>query len=135
MLDCSISGSMIEPDSTYGVSRKLFFEQKGHSQANASGLNNLPDWNSVGKTRARSDGVVNAWTPSLRIPAASSESSSQSSKGTAMKVAPTHSIKQYVHHDNDKCTERNNIEKENLRQGTGGKPLCQRCAELNKEGK
>jgi hypothetical protein len=25
----------------------------------------------------------------------------------------------------------NNIERENLRQGTGGKPLCKECARLN----
>ncbi len=52
-----------------------------------------------------------------------------------MKVAPVHSIKEAVHHDNDKCTERNNIERENLRQGTGGKPLCQHCARLDAQGK
>jgi len=52
-----------------------------------------------------------------------------------MKVAPVHSVKQNVHHDNNKCTERNNIEKENLREGTGGKPLCEHCAKLNREGK
>jgi len=52
-----------------------------------------------------------------------------------MKVAPCHSVKQQVHHDNDQCTERNNIEAENLRQGTGGKPLCDRCATLDREGK
>lgn len=46
------------------------------------------------------------------------------------KVAPFHSIKQTVHHNNSSCTEGNNIEKENLRQGTGGKPLCQHCAKL-----
>lgn len=52
-----------------------------------------------------------------------------------MKVPPVHSIKEQVHHDNNQCTERNNIERENLRQGTGGKPLCQHCARLNAQGK
>lgn len=47
------------------------------------------------------------------------------------KVSAFHSIKQHVHHTNSKCTEGNNIERENLRQGTGGKPLCQHCAKLN----
>ena len=47
-----------------------------------------------------------------------------------MKVAPFHSIKQHVHHDNNNCTEGNNIERENRRTGTGGKPLCSRCAGL-----
>lgn len=42
-------------------------------------------------------------------------------------VPPYHSIKQDVHHVNDKCTEGNNIEQANLRQGTGGKPLCKNC--------
>jgi hypothetical protein len=47
------------------------------------------------------------------------------------KVPAFHSIKQNVHHNNSKCTEGNNIERENLRQGTGGKPLCKHCANLN----
>jgi len=51
------------------------------------------------------------------------------------QVSAFHSIKQNVHHNNSRCTEGNNIEKENLRQGTGGKPLCQHCAQLNREGK
>ncbi len=46
------------------------------------------------------------------------------------KVAPFHSIKQDVHHDNTACTEGNNIEKENRRSGTGGKPKCQHCQKL-----
>lgn len=55
-----------------------------------------------------------------------------------MIVAPIHSVKPYspqVHHNNDKCTERNNIEAENRRTGTGGRPLCQHCSELNKQGR
>jgi hypothetical protein len=47
-----------------------------------------------------------------------------------MKVPPFHSIKQNIYHNNTSCTEGNNIEKENLRAGTGGKPLCSRCARL-----
>ncbi len=47
------------------------------------------------------------------------------------KVAAFHSIKQDVYHDNNKCTEGNNIEKENLRTGTGGKPKCSHCSKLN----
>ena len=53
------------------------------------------------------------------------------------KVAPFHSVKPNtpnVYHDNNKCTEGNNIEKENLRQGTGGRPRCHRCNELEKQG-
>jgi hypothetical protein len=49
--------------------------------------------------------------------------------------APWHSIKQHVHHDNTNCNTGNNIESENLRQGTGGKPKCQECANLDSAGK
>ncbi len=47
------------------------------------------------------------------------------------KVAPFHSVKQPVHHDNNKCTEGNNIESENRRAGTGGKPKCSHCTKLD----
>lgn len=46
------------------------------------------------------------------------------------KVSPFHSIKQDVYHDNNSCTEGNNIEPENKRPGTGGKPKCSHCARL-----
>ena len=46
------------------------------------------------------------------------------------KTSPWHSIKQQVHHDNTSCNAGNNIEKENVRSGTGGKPLCTECAKL-----
>ncbi|HEY1294691.1 MAG TPA: hypothetical protein VGJ60_16560 [Chloroflexota bacterium] len=48
--------------------------------------------------------------------------------------APWHSVLQYVHHDNTNCNTGNNIERENLRQGTGGKPLCRECADLDRRG-
>jgi len=51
------------------------------------------------------------------------------------RKSPWHSIKQNVHHDNTRCTEGNNIETENLRTGTGGKPLCHHCAKLDTEGR
>lgn len=52
------------------------------------------------------------------------------------KVSAFHSTQQSVHHNNNnKCTEGNNIERKNLAQGTGGKPLCSHCAKLNSEGK
>lgn len=51
------------------------------------------------------------------------------------KKAPWHSIKQTVHHNNTNCNTGNNIEKENLRQGDGGKPLCKECAGLNQAGR
>jgi hypothetical protein len=43
------------------------------------------------------------------------------------KTDPFHSDKRNVHHNNTNCTEGNNIEKENRRSGTGGKPLCKNC--------
>lgn len=51
-----------------------------------------------------------------------------------MRRAPWYSILQYVHHNNTKCTEGNNIERHNVRSGTGGKPLCNHCARLNALG-
>lgn len=50
------------------------------------------------------------------------------------KVAPFHSVKPnapQVYHNNDKCTEGNNIEPENKRSGTGGRPLCKHCDRLS----
>ncbi len=51
------------------------------------------------------------------------------------KAAPWHSIKQSVHHNNTSCNTGNNIESENRRSGTGGKPLCQECTDLNARGR
>ncbi len=51
------------------------------------------------------------------------------------KKDPWHSIKQDVHHNNTNCNTGNNIERENLRQGTGGKPLCKECEKATKEGR
>lgn len=49
------------------------------------------------------------------------------------KVSPIYSVKpsaRQVYHNDNRCTERNNIERENVRQGTGGRPLCDHCARL-----
>ena len=49
------------------------------------------------------------------------------------KTSPWHSVKpaaRPVYHNDTRCTEGNNIERENRREGTGGHPLCARCAEL-----
>jgi hypothetical protein len=51
------------------------------------------------------------------------------------QTAPWHSVIAPVCHNNTNCNTGNNIEKENLRQGTGGKPLCHECARLNQQGK
>lgn len=45
-------------------------------------------------------------------------------------ISPWHSIKQDVHHKETDCNAGNNIETENRRSGTGGKPLCPECARL-----
>jgi hypothetical protein len=49
------------------------------------------------------------------------------------KVAPFHSkleTDRKVYHDNDKCTEGNNIERQNRVSGTGGRPRCEHCNRL-----
>lgn len=48
--------------------------------------------------------------------------------------APWHSIHSYVYHNNTGCSAGNNIDPNDLRQGTGGKPLCQECNRLNQIG-
>lgn len=50
------------------------------------------------------------------------------------KKAPWHSTKQNVHHVCTNCNTGNNIERENLREGTGGKPLCKECDGLVSRG-
>jgi len=54
------------------------------------------------------------------------------------RVAPFHSKKpntRNVYHDNNKCTEGNNIERYYLAQGTDGRPRCEHCSRLDREGK
>lgn len=46
-----------------------------------------------------------------------------------------HSVLRPVYHNNTACTEGNNIERRNLRSGTGGKPLCRKCVLLNAQGR
>lgn len=48
------------------------------------------------------------------------------------KVSAFHSTRtgETRHHNNDACTEGNNIEKRYRASGTGGLPLCSRCASL-----
>ena len=47
-----------------------------------------------------------------------------------MKKNPWHSVKSDVHHVCSNCNTGNNIEAENRRPGTGGKPLCSECSGL-----
>lgn len=54
------------------------------------------------------------------------------------KVASWHSVKQGarpVHHDNNQCTEGNNIEAQYRRPGTGNRRLCEHCDRLDKSGR
>jgi hypothetical protein len=51
-----------------------------------------------------------------------------------MRVNPWYSILSSRHHNNDRCTEGNNIERQYFRWGTGGKPLCEHCHRLNLAG-
>lgn len=49
------------------------------------------------------------------------------------KVSPFHSVKttdRRVYHDNSSCTEGNNIEVANKRDGTDSRPQCDHCAKL-----
>lgn len=50
-----------------------------------------------------------------------------------MVTKPWHSVKltdPQVYHNNTECNTGNNIETENRREGTGGRPLCKECARL-----
>ena len=47
------------------------------------------------------------------------------------KVPPFHAADSDVYHDNDQCTEGNNIESQNRRSGTGGKRKCDHCQRLS----
>ena len=52
------------------------------------------------------------------------------------KKAPWHSVKkdtELVYHDNSSCNVGNNIEKENIRQGTDNRRLCDECIAWNKK--
>jgi hypothetical protein len=51
------------------------------------------------------------------------------------RTYPWHSAKQPKHHENTNCNSGNNIERENFRWGTGGKPLCDECARLARQGR
>jgi hypothetical protein len=53
---------------------------------------------------------------------------------TLPKTDPWYSILSDVHHNNTNCNTGNNIESENRREGTGNRPLCQECADLNAAG-
>ena len=48
---------------------------------------------------------------------------------------PWHAVISTMHHNNPNCKTGGSIEREKLRQGTGGKPLCRECDALNRAGR
>jgi hypothetical protein len=46
--------------------------------------------------------------------------------------SPWYSKKGDVYHNNNQCNTGNNIERENRRNGTGGKRLCKECANIRR---
>jgi hypothetical protein len=51
---------------------------------------------------------------------------------TMTRVSPFYStLVRRVHHNNNRCTEGNNIERRYWASGTGGLPLCHHCAALS----
>lgn len=49
------------------------------------------------------------------------------------KVSPFHSVRdadRKVYHNDNRCTEGNNIESRYRRTGTDGRPLCNHCSRL-----
>jgi hypothetical protein len=58
------------------------------------------------------------------------------------RVSPFYSVNEYkklaanqVHHNNSDCRPGQDIPKEEQKQGTGGYRLCDRCTEINNEGR
>lgn len=51
------------------------------------------------------------------------------------KVAPWHARNTKVHHDNTDCYVGNKILSLRRLEGTGNKPLCTSCAQLNRSGR
>jgi hypothetical protein len=55
------------------------------------------------------------------------EMESPNTRKSDMRKLPWHSIKAGVHHVCTNCHAGKNIEKENVRAGIGGRPLCREC--------
>ena len=49
----------------------------------------------------------------------------------AVGQGPWHSVNSDIYHDNPNCQTGGSIDPENIRQGTGGKRLCEECARLD----
>lgn len=71
----------------------------------------------MGKASSRRGRETERYKPRLRL----------REEAMLMKTDPWHSIKADVHHNETNCNTGNNIEPENRREGTGGKPLCAEC--------
>jgi hypothetical protein len=52
----------------------------------------------------------------------------------AVGQGPWHSVNSDIYHDNPDCQTGGSIDPENIRQGTGGKRLCEECARLDNAG-
>ena len=74
-------------------------------------------------TTDKDKGLVNATQNTLR-----------ETTGILGGKGPWHSVNSKVYHNNPNCQTGNSIEPENLRQGTGDKPLCEECQRLNSAG-
>jgi hypothetical protein len=68
-------------------------------------------------------GVVGAATNRLR-----------ETTGALKGEGPWYSVNSEVYHNNPNCQTGNSMDPENVRQGTGGKPLCGECERLNNAG-
>jgi hypothetical protein len=68
-------------------------------------------------------GVVGAATDRLR-----------ETTGALKGEGPWHSVNSEVYHNNPNCQTGNSMDPQNVRQGTGGKPLCEECKRLNNAG-
>lgn len=68
--------------------------------------------------------AINIYSVAIEKQDLSSQSTQEKQMAT---VSAFHSIKGAVHHVCSRCTLGNNIERENKRSGTGGKPRCDQC--------
>ncbi|AVQ12906.1 Uncharacterized protein XB16_2597 [Leptospira santarosai] len=51
------------------------------------------------------------------------------------QTSPWHSIKENHHHNNTQCGPGSQVLLKNRQSGTGNKPLCLDCSELNKKNR
>ena len=68
-------------------------------------------------------GVVSAATDHLR-----------ETTGALKGEGPWHSVNSEVYHNNPNCQTGSSMNPENMQRGTGDKPLCGECEQLNNSG-